>query len=127
MRRRRSLLEWAQNFGYFYGTPLAHVEKTLKRGRDLLLAIDVKGAKKVKARMPSSVRIFLAPPSMTALRRRLEKRGTEEPATIRKRLDIARREMAQAKRYDHIVVNDTLNEAVDRLRRIVRRERKNKE
>lgn len=126
MRRKGCLLEWAQNFGYFYGTPLGHVEKTLKEGKDILLAIDVKGAKKVKAKMPSSVHIFLAPPSMTALRKRLEGRGTEEPEKIKKRLDIARREMAQADRYDHIVVNDTLSEAVDRLKRIVRSERKNK-
>jgi len=124
MRKKGELLEWAPVFGYFYGTPKAPVNETLNRGEDMLLAIDVKGAGQVKKKAPRSVHIFLAPPSMDDLRKRLKKRGTDRLLEIKKRLDVARGEMAQAKRYDYIVVNDALKEAVGRIESIMRSEKR---
>lgn len=124
MRRGGGLLEWAWNFGHLYGTPRREVEKALGKGRDILLAIDVKGARKVKRKLPESIHIFLAPPSMSDLKKRLRKRGTDRPQEIRKRLNIARREMAQAKGYDYVVINDNLKKAVSRIKSILRSEKK---
>lgn len=125
MRRKGRLLEWASNFGFFYGTPRRFVEGMLNQGRDVLLTIDVKGARKVKKRMPGSVHIFVAPPSLSDLKRRLKKRGTDEPREIRKRLNIARQEMAQAKDYDYVVVNDSLQKALRRIKSILQQEKRN--
>ncbi len=123
MRRDGKLLEWARNFGYFYGTPRGFVDKALMEGKDMLLAIDVKGARKVKKIKPESVTIFLAPPSISSLRQRLKKRGTDSPREIKKRLKVAEREIAQSKKYDYVVVNDTIEKALGRLRSIVRYEK----
>lgn len=127
MRKRRAFLEWAGNFGYFYGTPRGPVEKTLRKGRDMLLAIDVKGAGKVKKKVPESIHIFLRPPSISDLRARLKKRGTDNLSQMRRRLKIASREIARAKRYDYIVVNDSLNKAVKRVKSILQSEKKKRD
>ena len=120
MRRKGELLEWASNFGKLYGTPRVPVEEALLSGRDMMLAIDVKGARKVKKKFPKSIHIFLAPPSMEVLEERLRRRGTDGQRDIKRRLTIARGEMAQAKRYDHVVVNDNLKVAVSRIKSILR-------
>jgi len=124
MRKGGEFLEWAGTFGYFYGTPRGPVEETLRKGRGMLLAIDVKGAAKVKRKVPESIHIFLRPPSISDLRARLKKRGTDNLSQIRRRLKIARREMARAKRYDYIVVNDNLKKAVKRVKSILQSEKK---
>lgn len=125
LKRRRTgkLLEWACNFGHLYGTPRSFVEENINKGKDVLLTIDVKGARKVREKIPRSIHIFLTPPSIFDLEKRLKKRGTERPGEIKKRLNIARREMAQAKRYDYVVINDSVENAVSRLKSIVRLEK----
>jgi len=123
-RKKKKLLEWASNFGYFYGTPLAPVKDSIKKGKNILLTIDVKGAKKVKKLIPDSIHIFLMPPSISDLKKRLKKRGTDKQKDIKKRLSIAAKEIKEAKKYDYTVVNDNINNAVSRLKSIVRLETK---
>jgi guanylate kinase len=111
--------EWAQVHGNYYGTSAEVLDQTLAAGRDLLLEIDVQGARQICARFPESVAIFIRPPSMDALRRRLEARGTESRAAIARRLENAAVEMAQAGCYRHVIVNDDLAAAVAELTAVV--------
>ena len=118
-RARGMLLEWAGVFGRFYGTPKEYVDKKLSAGKDVLLVIDVQGAFKVKKIRPSAALIFIMPPSLGELKERLLKRKSDGPGEIKLRLKIAKREMAMAKRYDHIVVNDDFNKALRSLKGII--------
>lgn len=120
-RRARKLLEWAKVFDNLYGTPKDFVEKTIRRGRDVVLVIDVQGAFQVKKARPDAILIFVMPPSLRELQRRLSKRKSDGPSEIALRLKIARREMARRKDYDYIVVNDKINRALKELGRIVSR------
>ena len=120
MRRHRELLEWARVHGACYGTPKAPVLRALADGRDVILSIDVQGARQVRRMLRrQAVLVFLMPPSLEALRRRLMRRRTEPAAAIRRRLAIARREMACAAWYDAVVVNDRLEQAVREMRAIL--------
>lgn len=120
MVRRRAFLEYEENFGYFYGTPRKPVDRLLERGKNVLLNIDVKGAMKVRRAYPrASVLIFILPPSMGALKKRLHLRKADSAETISTRLKIAREEMAYRGRYDHRVINDKLEPAYRRLKNIV--------
>ena len=123
VRRRNALLECARVHGEWYGTPSGPVRRALRAGRDVLLCIDVQGARQVVRRWPACVRIFVLPPSLASLRRRLEHRRTEDPAQIRARLVLARRELQAAPSYNYLVVNDELRQAVDQLQAIVIAER----
>ena len=105
-------LEWAEVFGERYGTPVAAVEEALAQGRDVLLEVDVQGARSVRDRLPGAVLVFLRPPSEEELARRLRSRGTEDHPELTRRLEDARRELAQAPWFDHVVVNDTVEQAV---------------
>ena len=96
----------------YYGTPRRPVEEAVSRGKDILIEIDVNGAAQLRESLPEAVSIFLAPPSLSELRRRLEKRGTDTPEQIDKRLHEAAREIAEAPKYDYIVVNDDLEQAI---------------
>ena len=116
---RNDFLEWENNFGHLYGTPRGPVEKALSKGKDIMLAIDVKGAMQVKKAYPSAILIFLRPPSMILLKKRLSGRKTESPKTQRERLRIAKKELTYLKKYDHIIVNDKLDKAVKTLRSII--------
>jgi guanylate kinase len=129
MKRKKAFLEWANVFGRFYGTPKKDVESHVRRGRNVLLLIDVQGAKKVKAGKPDAVFIFLAPPSQDELRRRLEKRATESRREIKKRLRIATVEMRELNamydgRYlcDYRIVNRDIGAARDVVRAIIHAE-----
>lgn len=114
------LLEWAVFNRHYYGTPRAAVEAALDEGRDVLLEIDVQGARQVRELMPEAVMVFVAPPSMEALRRRLEARGDTSPADIEAKLDIARGEMEAAPDlFDHIVVNDEVDRAVSEIEELL--------
>jgi guanylate kinase len=117
------LLEHAAVHGHFYGTPRAWVMDTLEQGMDVILEIDVQGAIQVKASYPEAILIFLAPPSWPELARRLRSRGTEDEATVRRRLENARQELAKVEQYEYLIVNDRLREAVHRLRAIITAER----
>jgi len=121
MIRSKQLLEWANVHGAYYGTPKRPVLEAVARGRDMILSIDVQGARKVRRLLGlRAVLIFLLPPSMDHLRRRLRQRNTDALAAIRRRLAVAKREMACASWYDHRVVNDELNRTVARVRSIIR-------
>jgi len=117
------LLEWAHVVGHRSGTPARPVEEALAAGRDVVLEIDVQGARQVRERAPEAVLIFLAPPSMEELERRLRSRGTEDEARLALRLATAREEMAQLPSFDHVVVNDRLDEATAQVEAIIQASR----
>jgi guanylate kinase len=113
------LLEWAPFVDHRSGTPRRFVEDSLAAGRDVILEIDVKGAEQVRAEVPDATLIFLAPPSMDELERRLRGRGTEDDERIARRLDTAAWEMTQRDWFDHVVVNDDLERAADEVAAII--------
>jgi guanylate kinase len=115
-----AFLEWAEMFGHRSGTLRRPVEEALAAGRDVLLEIDVQGARLVREREPGAVLVFLVPPSREELERRLRERGTEDPAELRERLDVAfERELPQQSWFDHVVVNDDLERAADEVLAII--------
>jgi guanylate kinase len=114
-----ALLEWAEVFGDRYGTPAEAVEAARASGRDAILEIDVQGARQVRGRAPDAVLVFLAPPSLGELERRLRSRGTESEERIRRRLATAEAELAQADAFDHVVVNDDLAAASSQVAAII--------
>lgn len=113
------LLEWAEYVGNYYGTPLHFVQDTLRQGKDVILEIEVQGALKVKERLPQAILIFLIPPSMEELERRITQRGTETDEMIRHRLSVAKKEFAKMKHYDYVVVNDEIHAACERIQAII--------
>ncbi len=115
--------EWANVHGSLYGTPRRPLERNIKRGRDVLLDIDVQGARKIKSLYGEAVSIFLVPPSWQELEKRLALRGTDRRESIRQRLENARREMREIIRYDYFVVNREIREALESLTAIVAAER----
>src|SRR5215469_8639262 len=127
MIRQGKFLEYADVFGNYYGTAKSVLEDADKRGNDVLLDIDVQGERLVKQKIPDAVSIFVLPPSRTELESRLRKRSQSENVhseeVIRRRLDTARREIENYPNYDYILVNDRLEQSVDRLQAIVLAER----
>jgi guanylate kinase len=108
---RGEFLEWAEVFGNRYGTPLAGMEMARDTGADVLLEVDVQGARSVRERVSDAVLVFLRPPSEEELARRLRARGTEEGPDLERRLAEARRELAEVSWFDHVVVNDRIEDA----------------
>jgi guanylate kinase len=123
MQGRGQFAEWARVHGYLYGTPRRPLEASIHRGRDMLLDIDVQGARKIKRQYPHAVSVFLLPPSWQELQKRLALRGTDRMESIRQRLTNARREIQEMIRYDYLIVNREIGEAVEYLRSIVLAER----
>lgn len=119
MIKNGELLEWAEYVGNYYGTPIEYVEKMLNQGKDVILEIEVQGALQVKERMPEGVFIFLMPPSLAELRKRIEGRGTESKEVIEKRMKVAKEEIEMMKKYDYVVENDEVSLAVERIKAIV--------
>lgn len=117
------LLEWAEYVGDYYGTPRAPVEAALEAGRDVLLELELAGARQLKRALPEAVMIFIAPPSLAELERRLRGRGTDDEAKIQKRLSRARDEIRAVREFDYAVVNDELGRAVQSFQAVVRAER----
>jgi guanylate kinase len=118
-----ALLEWAEVFGNLYGTGAADAECELSAGRDLVLVIDVQGARQVRQRFADTVAIFVMPPSFETLEQRLRGRSKDPEEAVQRRLQTARVEVAAFVEYDYVIVNDELEECVDRLRSIVIAER----
>jgi guanylate kinase len=116
-------LEWAEVFGNLYGTGASDTETVLAAGHDVVLVIDVQGARKVRARGIETTTVFVMPPSMAVLEQRLRGRSKDSETEIQRRLQVARDEVAAFAEYDFVVVNDELTSAVDRLRSIVVAER----
>jgi guanylate kinase len=112
--------EWARVHDNYYGTRAEDLHRLLDQGRDVLLDIDVQGARQLLARFPSAVTIFIMPPSQRELEARLRRRHTDEESIIAKRLHNARQEMVQREYYRHVIVNDDLKIAVDALVGLVR-------
>ena len=112
-------LEWAEVYGNLYGTPRAAVDAALASGRDVICELDIQGALSVKRARHDAVLVFIEPPSLDDLFMRLRRRGTEDPETMSTRLRSAYEEVKQKGLYDHIVVNDDLEEAVRCLLRIL--------
>lgn len=119
MIRAGELLEWAEVVGHRSGTPRGFVEGRLAEGRDVILEIDVVGASQIRDRVPGSVLIFVEPPSMDELERRLRGRGTETEDRIRLRLETAAWELEQRDWFDHVVVNDDLDRASSEVAAII--------
>ena len=115
-------LEHAAYSGNRYGTLRSEVERRLDRGESVLLEIEVQGARQVRAAMPEAVLVFIAPPDPSALRERLERRGTDAPEAIGERLRVAEIELDAQQEFQHVVVNDELGRAAIELERIVRTE-----
>jgi guanylate kinase len=111
--------EWAEVHGNLYGTSTDFLHRELERGARVILDIDVKGARILSARFPDAVTIFVRPPSMEVLRKRLIRRGTDDMETVNRRLLKAEWEMAQKESYRHVLVNDDLEKAKSELFRIV--------
>ena len=116
-------LEWADVFGNLYGTSAADTERVLDSGADLVLVIDVQGARKVRRRGIETTAVFVMPPSFDVLERRLRGRSQNAADEVVRRLQVAREEVAAFVEYDFVVINDELTSAVDRLRSIVLAER----
>jgi guanylate kinase len=115
LARDGQLLEWAEFAGNLYGTPRAPVEERVRLGVPALLKIDLQGARQVRKAMAEALLVFLAPPSVEELHRRLVGRGTEDPETIRLRLEHADEELAAESEFDVTVVNDSVERAADEL------------
>jgi guanylate kinase len=108
------LLEWAIYNNRFYGTPAAPIEQAVAEGRDILLEIEIQGARQVREHRPDAVMFFVAPPSMDELERRLRRRGDTSEEDIEDRLEIAEQEMQEAPiLFDHVIVNDDLDRAIE--------------
>lgn len=112
-------LEYAENYGNLYGTPRDKVLEQLNLGKTILLEIDVQGAKQVQKHYPDGVFIFLLPPSIEELERRIVRRQSETEESLRKRLSIVNDEIEIGKSYDYVVVNDEVSKAVDQICAII--------
>lgn len=108
------LLEWAIYNNRFYGTPAAPIEQAVAEGRDILLEIEIQGARQVREQRPDAVMFFVAPPSMDELERRLRRRGDTSEEDIEDRLEIAEQEMQEAPiLFDHVIINEDLDRAIE--------------
>lgn len=116
---RDGLVEYAQYCGNYYGTPRAYVEEQLSAGRNVILEIEMQGALKIKEKFPESLLLFVTPPSVAELERRLTGRGTEKPEVIDRRLARAAEESEGVEAYDYIVVNDRLEECAEEIHMLV--------
>ncbi len=123
MIRHDEFLEHADVFGYYYGTARRFLEEAQSKGHDLLLDIDVQGAAQIKPKFASAVSIFVLPPDRKTLELRLIKRGEDDSRVIRRRLDGARGEIENYRKYDYILINDDLQESIANLLALVRSER----
>ena len=117
------MLEHAEYCGNFYGTPSAPIKNWMNSGNDVILEIEVQGGAQIKKKCSGCVSIFILPPSVLELEQRLRARNTEDEVTIQKRMHAAREEIQQAKNYDYVVINDTVDHAVDAINTIISAEK----
>lgn len=123
MIKNDALMEWAVFCQNHYGTPKEYVEAKLDAGQDVILEIEVQGAMKIRSKYPEGVYVFLLPPSMEELRKRIIDRGTESEAVINERLNTARLEFTHINKYNYILVNDYVDNAVEKLKAIITAEK----
>jgi guanylate kinase len=127
MVHQDQFLEWAEVLGYYYGTARVNVEALTSEGIDLILDIDTQGAKRAKEKLDHAILIFLLPPSIDDLRERLLGRGLDSAETIQFRLSHATKEIEEAHGYHHIIINEKIEESVEKLKTIILAERRKKE
>ena len=123
MIAKGELLEYAEVYGNYYGTPRQYVMEQLEAGRDVLLEIDIQGALQVKKHFPEGVFVFIVPPSLDELSARIYKRGTDSEEIIKRRLAAAATELSYARKYDYIIVNDVAEKAMRKVLTIMEAER----
>lgn len=123
MMNQDELLEWAEVYGNFYGTPRRRVIEAIQRGHDIILEIDPQGAMKIKQNFPAAVFVYIMPPSPRELSRRIIGRGTESQEAIRQRLNSVVNELNYIHEYDYLVINDELTEATADVAAIIRAEK----
>ena len=123
MARENEFLEWADIYGNYYGTAAADTEQLLAGGEDVVLVIDVQGARQVRSRGLENIGIFVLPPSAGALEQRLRGRSKDSEEQIKRRLEVACREVTDVASYEYVVINDQLETCVDRMMAIVVAER----
>lgn len=123
MIKNGEFLEWAMVHGYYYGTPKKNIESAKKKGVDIVLEIDVQGAMKIKKSGIKPVLIFVSPPSLSELKKRLMKRGDISEEEIRERMKTAEKEMSYIPKYDYLIINNDLKSAYRDLKTIIIAER----
>jgi guanylate kinase len=119
LRDERALVEWVEQFGYGYGTSREWVTQTLNEGTDLVFDLDPRGARALKVGFPQATLIFILPPNLEELERRLQSRGNLDPGELARRLEQGREELREASWYDYLIVNDQLPVALEQLRAII--------
>ncbi len=119
--------EWAENYGYLYGTSRKTMKDFLEKGYDLILDVDSRGARELKKNYPGGIFVFVLPPSIDVLKERLEKRGSEKDDIMNTRLKKAMDEITEIVWYDYVVINDSLNSAIDNLKSIYVAEKSRRE
>lgn len=119
MIKNEELLEYTEYVGNYYGTPVNYVQDTLEKGKDVFLEIEVEGAKQVRKKFPDGLFIFLIPPSLSELEKRIKTRGTETDDLIKNRMSIAREELKMMNLYDYVIENDRVENAVEKIKSIV--------
>ena len=120
--KENGFLEYAEFVGNYYGTPIDEVKKQIAAGNEVVLEIEVQGALQVREKVKDAVFVFIAPPSLESLYSRLNNRGTENEEIIKQRIEKAKKEIDLAYKYDYIVINDTVDNAADRIMAIIRAE-----
>ncbi|WP_425061047.1 Guanylate kinase [Sporomusa carbonis] len=123
MIEKDELLEWAEVYGNFYGTPCRYVLDQLNNGQDVVLEIDTQGAMKIKDKFPQGVFIYIIPPSLDELADRIYKRGTDSLESIKQRLSCVSNELVQARNYQYLVLNDEVPKAVQKIEAIIAAEK----
>jgi guanylate kinase len=123
MIKQDDFLEWAVVYGNLYGTPKSQVQEAVKKGKDIILEIDIEGARQIKNKFPDGVFVFIAPPSLEELAERLAKRGADSEDEIQRRLHLASKELENVSNYDYIVHNNDLETAFLMLKSILLAER----
>jgi guanylate kinase len=123
MIQENKLLEWVEYCGNYYGTPKEYVEEQLRKGHIVILEIEVEGARNIKKQYPQCVSIFISPPSLDELKKRIVNRGTETPEVIERRMQRAQNELMHISEYDYVIVNDTVEDSAERFLDIIRKER----
>ncbi|MFO7815377.1 MAG: guanylate kinase [Halanaerobiales bacterium] len=123
MKKKNKFLETAKVHGNYYGTPRHYVEECLSKGEDIILEIDIQGAKQIKQGFDDAVYIFLLPPNYEELKTRLEKRDSESPESLKRRLENASEEISEVENYDYSIVNDEVEETVEEVKRVIKKER----
>lgn len=123
MIEQEAFVEWARVYEDYYGTSLEEIRSKTSQGLDVIMDLDVQGAANIRRRMKESVLVFVLPPSTEALERRLRERGTDDPSVVTARMEKAAREISTCSRYDYLIVNERLEQAVEEMAAVILAER----